>query len=58
MQAMTANTVIAYITHDERPDISPASSSMERSDIAACELRKVHNNQSLQAATALRAVPA
>jgi len=37
MQAITADTVIAYITHDHRSSISSASKAgMERSDVAAC----------------------
>jgi len=38
MQAKTADTVIAYITHDNRP--STSSASTERSDVAVCIVLK------------------
>ena len=41
MQAITADTVIAYITHDDRPNIqhetyNERQAGTERSDVAAC----------------------
>ena len=38
MQAITANTVIAYITHDDRPNIHQRQAGTERSDVAAGRL--------------------
>jgi len=35
LQAITADTVIAYITHDDRPYISSAS-NWHKSDVAVC----------------------
>jgi len=45
---MTADTVIAYITHDERPQYHQRQAGTELSDVAACVYQSGESGASLE----------